>query len=215
MSQVEGLKADFDDFKIDIPKWEILDVGVTALWGPSGAGKTSVLRLLIGLDQPKSLRWMFQGEDIARLKTPERRLGVVFQSYELFPHFSARENILFAAESRQIPKDRASKSFDEFIEILKLQNCIDRKAPLLSGGEKQRVALARALIGEPRLLMLDEAFSALDEALRAEARELVKKVIQIKKIPTILITHDQQDIQSLANKVSEIEAGKIVRESVV
>src|ERR1700710_2245224 len=101
MSQVAALYAEFDDFKIDIPSWEILDNGVTALWGPSGAGKTSVLRLLIGLDQPKTLRWIFQGEDIAKLKTPERRLGVVFQNYELFPHLSAQENILFAAESRQ------------------------------------------------------------------------------------------------------------------
>lgn len=212
MSQVEALCAEYDDFKIDIPSWEILETGVTALWGASGAGKTSVLRLLIGLDQPKTMRWIFQGVDIAKLKTPERRLGVVFQSYELFPHLSARENIMFAAESRKIQKDRAQNSFDEFVHILKLESCLNRKAMLLSGGEKQRVALARALIGEPRLLMLDEAFSALDESLRAEARELVKKVIQLKKIPTILITHDQQDIKSLAQKVSEIEAGRIVKE---
>ena len=212
MSQVEALFADFDDFKIEIPSWEILDSGVTALWGPSGAGKTSVLRLLIGLDQPRSLRWIFQGEDIAQLSTPERRLGVVFQSYELFPHLTARENIVFAAESRKIPKEQATRALDEFIQILKLDNCLNRKAALLSGGEKQRVALARALIGEPRLLMLDEAFSALDETMRAEARELVKKVIELKKIPTILITHDRQDIKALAQKVSEIDAGKIVKE---
>ncbi len=212
MSQVEALYAEFDDFKIDIPSWEILENGVTALWGPSGAGKTSVLRLLIGLDRPKSLRWIFQGEDIAKLSTPQRRLGVVFQSYELFPHMSAKENILFAAESRKIPSERAAKSLDEFVQILKLENCLNRKAALLSGGEKQRTALARALIGEPRLLMLDEAFSALDEAMRGEARELVKKVIQLKKISTILITHDPQDIKALAHKVSEIQAGKIVKE---
>ncbi len=213
MSQVEGLYAEFDDFKIDIPHWEILESGVTALWGPSGAGKTSVLRLLIGLDRPKFLKWIFQGEDIALLPTPERRLGVVFQSYELFPHMSARENIIFAAESRRIPSDRSSRVLDEFVQILKLENCLGRKASLLSGGEKQRVALARALIGEPRLLMLDEAFSALDEDLRSEARTLVKNIIQLKNIPTILITHDQQDIKALAQKVSEIEGGRIVRES--
>ncbi len=212
MSQVESLCAQFDDFKIDIPSWEILEEGVTALWGPSGAGKTSVLRLLIGLDQPQSLKWFFDKEDIAMLPTPKRRLGVVFQSYELFPHMTALDNILFAAESRQISKERTQTSLDEFVQILKLDSCLKRRAGYLSGGEKQRVALARALIGEPRLLMLDEAFSALDEALRAEARELVKKVIQIRKIPTILITHDPQDIKALANKVSEIEAGKIVRE---
>jgi ABC-type sulfate/molybdate transport systems ATPase subunit len=209
MSQVEALKAEYDDFKIDIPKWEILDQGVTALWGPSGAGKTSVLRLLIGLDRPTSMRWIFQGEDLALLASPKRRIGVVFQNYELFPHMTAQENILFAAEARQIPKERAKKNIDEFVQTLQLQSCLDRKAGVLSGGEKQRVALARALIGEPRVLMLDEAFSALDESLRAEARLLVKNLIDAKKIPTILITHDQQDLKVLAQKVSEIENGRL------
>jgi ABC-type sulfate/molybdate transport systems ATPase subunit len=209
MSQVEALKAEYDDFKIDIPKWEILDQGVTALWGPSGAGKTSVLRLLIGLDQPKSMNWIFQGEDLALLPTPQRRIGVVFQNYELFPNMTAHENILFAAEARKIPQERAKKNIDEFVQTLHLQNCLDRKAAVLSGGEKQRVALARALIGEPRILMLDEAFSALDESLRGEARILVKNLIAAKKIPTILITHDQQDLKALAQKVSEIENGQI------
>ncbi len=215
MSQVVALKARYDDFNIDIPNWEILDQGVTALWGPSGAGKTSVLRLLIGLDRAESLQWNFQGQDLAALKTPERKLGVVFQSYELFPHMTAKENILFAAEARKISGSQTQKSLDEFVQILKLENCLARKAAVLSGGEKQRVALARALIGEPRILMLDEAFSALDESLRGEARLLVKNLIQVKKIPTILITHDQQDIKVLAQKVSEIENGRIVKEYLV
>ncbi len=209
MSQVEALKAEYDDFKIDIPNWEILDQGVTALWGPSGAGKTSVLRLLIGLDQPISMKWIFKGEDLARLSTPQRRIGVVFQNYELFPHMTAHENILFAAEARKIPQERAKKNIDEFVQTLHLQNCLDRKAGVLSGGEKQRVALARALIGEPRILMLDEAFSALDESLREDARLLVKNLIEAKKIPTILITHDPQDLKALAQKVSEIENGRL------
>ena len=209
MSQVEALKAEYDDFKIDIPKWEILDQGVTALWGPSGAGKTSVLRLLIGLDRPKSMKWIFEGEDLALLSTPQRRIGVVFQNYELFPHMTALENILFAAEARKIPQERTKKNIDEYVQTLQLQNCLDRKAGVLSGGEKQRVALARALIGEPRILMLDEAFSALDESLREDARQLVKKLIDSKKIPTILITHDQQDLKALAQKVSEIKNGQL------
>src|SRR5690348_14214583 len=103
MSLVEGLQKRFDDFEIDIPRWEILDRGITALSGPSGSGKTSVLRMLIGLEPCPGLRWMFKGEDLARMSLADKRLGVVFQSLELFPHMSARENILFAARARKIP----------------------------------------------------------------------------------------------------------------
>ena len=96
MSFVENLFRDYGDFKVEIPKWEILDEGVTVLWGPSGSGKTTVFRILLGLEPCPAMKWNFQGENLAKLKTPDRRLGVVFQTLELFPHMSAEENILFA-----------------------------------------------------------------------------------------------------------------------
>jgi ABC-type sugar transport system ATPase subunit len=213
VSWVRGLKYDYGDFRVDIPQWEILDHGVTSLWGLSGSGKTSVFRLLLGLDRPEAgFSWEFAGVDLAKLPTPDRKLGVVFQTLELFPFMSARENILFAAEARKISLDETEKHLEELARVLNLKSFLDRRASLLSGGERQRVALARALIGQPRILFLDEPFSALDADLRAEARSLVKDAIEREKIPTVLISHDKQDLAAFGGKVSEIRDGRIVRE---
>ena len=213
MSWVRNLKHDYGDFRIDIPEWEILDRGVTALWGPSGAGKTSVFRLLLGLDKPEpGFSWKFGDVDLASLPTPERRLGVVFQSLELFPHMTARENIWFAVEARGVERPRAEAHLGQLVESLALNSFLDRRASVLSGGERQRVALARALIGEPRLLFLDEPFSALDADLRSEARALVRSVIEREGIPTVLITHDPEDLKVLATRVSKIRDGRVSAE---
>jgi sulfate transport system ATP-binding protein/putative spermidine/putrescine transport system ATP-binding protein len=212
VSLVENLRHDYGDFKLEIPSWEILDTGVTALCGPSGSGKTSVFRMLLGLEKNPNFSWIFKGEDLAKKKTPERRLGVVFQSYDLFPHMTARENILFAAKARKVPTERAEKRLKEISQTLKMDSFLDRKASLCSGGEKQRIALARAIIGEPQILLLDEPFSALDSNLRQESRKLVKDLIEKEKIPTVLVTHDKEDVDFLANKVSYIENGSITNE---
>lgn len=213
MSLVENLRHDYGDFKLEIPKWEILDSGVTALCGPSGSGKTSVFRMLLGLEKNLNFTWTFKGEDLAKKKTPDRKLGVVFQSYDLFPHMTAKENILFAAKARKVPADRAEKRLKEIAQTLKMESFLDRQSSLCSGGEKQRIALARAIIGEPQILLLDEPFSALDSHLRSESRKLVKALIEKEKIPTILVTHDKEDVDFLANKVSYIENGSLTNES--
>jgi len=211
VSLVENLFKSYGDFKIDIPTWEILDEGVTVLWGPSGSGKTSVFRLLIGLDSAgSSFSWNFKGHDLAKTKVPLRRLGVVFQTLDLFPHMTAEENILFAAKARKISLEEAYATLKELVDSLKMKGFLDRSAAVLSGGEKQRVAIARALIGDPRMLLLDEPFAALDQDLRQESRELIKRVIENKKIPTLLVTHDPLDVESLANKVTTIRAGRII-----
>jgi ABC-type Fe3+/spermidine/putrescine transport system ATPase subunit len=210
MSIVKSLNKKYSDFEVDIPNWEIPDEGVTALWGPSGAGKTTVFRLLCGLEEAENWSWSFKGEDLAQLTPPQRRLGIVFQSYELFPHLSAKKNILFAAEARRVPQERSQKKMEQLISELSLASCLERRAELLSGGEKQRVALARALMGEPRILLLDEPFSALDEDLRSGARELVKRLIRAEGIPTLLITHDREDLHVLADRSVEIKRGRLV-----
>jgi len=213
VSLVENLYRDYGDFKLEIPQWEILDKGVTVLWGPSGSGKTSVFRVLLGLEECPGFRWSFQGVDLASLKTPERKLGVVFQSWDLFPHMTAEENIKFAARARKISDEQSQNRLKELTESLQLGNFLQRKSEVLSGGEKQRVAIARALIGDPRVLLLDEPFSALDQELREESRRLVRRVIDDRKIPTVLVTHDQKDVEALGNKVSVIRQGQIVEES--
>ena len=209
MSLIQNLCRDYGDFKVDIPRWVLPDEGVTALWGPSGSGKTSVFNLLIGLEPCPGLSWDFQGRNLANLPPQQRQLGVVFQNYEIFPHLTAHQNIEFAAKARNIESAIAEKHLNELSETLQLQNCLNTKGALLSGGEKQRVALARALIGEPCFLFLDEPFSNLDQNLRDSARALVKKAIETHKVPTLLITHDEGDLKALAQAVVKIENGRI------
>ncbi len=210
VSLIQNLIRQYDDFEIAIPHWELADTGVTALMGPSGSGKSSIIRLLLGLDDCPSLAWTFQGQDLAQLPVGERRLSVVFQNYELFGHLTARENIEFALRARGQDVREQSQAVSELISKLQLQKCADRKARVLSGGEKQRVALARALIAKPRFLFLDEPFAALDTNHRAEARALVKKVIADAKIPTLLVSHDADDIRDLAQQVVRLENGRLI-----
>lgn len=210
MSLVENLFHDYGDFKLEIPSWEIADEGVTVLWGPSGSGKTSIFRHLIGLEKSSSMRWNHQGTDLAQMKTPERKLGVVFQSLDLFPHMTSEENIRFAAKSRGLSIEETNERLEKLVASLQLQGFRRRMASLLSGGEKQRVAIARALIGQPRFLLLDEPFSALDKDLRSESRNLVQSVISAQKVPTLLVTHDEDDVKAMANKVCVLKNGRFV-----
>ena len=213
MSIVENLVKDYDSFHLKIPRWEILDDGVTVLWGPSGAGKTSIFRLLLGLESPKqAFTWKFGDLDLAQQPVGDRHLGVVFQAYEMFPHMSGLENIRFAADCRKLDPQQFQERYQRFLKKLNMESFIDRPTGVLSGGEKQRVALARALITEPRLLMLDEPFSALDENLKHESRDLVKTLLKEEKIPVLLITHDSRDVEALADKVCTLHQGQIVEE---
>lgn len=210
MSLVENLVKHYDGFSLEIPRWEIADQGVTALWGPSGAGKTSVFRVLIGLEPCPGLKWTFAGEDLAALPVPQRRLGVLFQSLELFPHMTAQQNIEFAAASAKLEPSIAAERMKSLTDELRMGSYLSRKAHLLSGGEAQRVALARAVIAGPRFLFLDEPFSALDAELKTEARAVVKRVIEKYRVPTLLITHDANDLEALAQNVVKISHGRLI-----
>lgn len=209
MSVVEDLNKKYENFEIKISRWEILDHGITALWGASGSGKTSIFRILIGLEACPSLKWKWKNEDLAQLPTPQRRLGVVFQNLDLFPHLTAEENIFFSVKARKIPREQSDERFQKLAEVLQLDSFLERRAELLSGGERQRVAIARALMSFPRVLLLDEPFSALDESLKKEAREFLKTLLIETKTPALLITHDQRDLEFLADKVTKIDRGQI------
>jgi sulfate transport system ATP-binding protein/putative spermidine/putrescine transport system ATP-binding protein len=213
MSLVQNLNSTMKDFKIEIPKWEILDQGVTALWGASGSGKSTVLRCLLGLEKTDSVfQWQVNGKNLAELTPPERRIGMVFQSFELFPHLSAEENIWYSARVRKVQTESAMKLYQQLSTQLELERFSKRKPHQLSGGEKQRVALARALMGFPQILFLDEPFSALDENLRGQARNLVANVLKSSGIPAVLVTHDENDLKALATKVTQISLGRISAE---
>ena len=208
MSVVKNLFYQYGEFKVRIDEWEIADTGVTALKGPSGSGKSTIVRLLAGLLKNETLEWEHQGVDLMKLSPRERRLGVVFQNYELFPHLTAKENIEFALEAQKISDDSQAVARTKYlISRLAMESFWDRKAAHLSGGEQQRTALARALVIHPRILLLDEPFRALDEDLRAEARNLVKTVLAELKTPAVLISHDQRDIDILAEKTFRLDNG--------
>jgi ABC-type sugar transport system ATPase subunit len=142
-------------------------------------------------------------QDLLSLPPGERRLGVVFQNYLLFPHLTSLENILFASRARKIDETEAKKKIEMWDARLNIKSILNRKASLLSGGEQQRIALAR-------FLFLDEPFSALDKNLRFESRRLVKELVELEQVPTLLITHDDEDVRELAGTQVKMDNGKIV-----
>lgn len=209
MSTLKGLKIKKGEFQLDLPDLEISDIGVTAFLGHSGSGKSTVFRIIMGLDVCPGFSWELNGTDLGKLTVPERRLGVVFQNLELFPHMTAEQNILFAASVRGIQDQRARSALDKLSYSLGIEKTLKTFAGNLSGGERQRVALARALIGDPRALLLDEPFSALDEGLKLEARSLLKQVLQDLRVPTLLITHDIRDTVDLASRTYSLVSGRL------
>ena len=186
---------------------------ITALTGPSGVGKTTLLRLVAGLVKPESGRISFGQEvwlDTEKriFETPQqRRAGLVFQDYALFPHLSVRQNVAFA-----LPKNESPNRVDELLQEMELAQLADRRPQQLSGGQQQRVALARTLLPRPRLLLLDEPLSALDRSTRQRLQDFLLKLQQNDPITILLVTHDLGEIFRLADRVVEMDAGKIVRQ---
>jgi ABC-type Fe3+/spermidine/putrescine transport system ATPase subunit len=211
MSHIKNLRIRLENFELDIPDLKLAESGVTAILGSSGSGKTTFLKTLIGLYRPNTWSWNFKGEDLAKLSIADRRLGVVFQSYDLFPHLTAEENIFLVLNARHNLEERdiIHKQLQKYKFKLNLESCWQTCATHLSGGEKQRVALLRALVSKPRILLLDEPFSALDSDLRTQAREALKELVQQIHIPIYLITHDQEDVSALAHHVIHMKNGKI------
>jgi ABC-type sugar transport system ATPase subunit len=214
MSKIRNIKLDYNNFHLNIPELEIPNDGITAVWGKSGSGKTTLMNILVGITQAEGWSWIFDGLDLAKVPPSERHIGIVFQTYDLFPHLTAEENILIVARSRY----KNSSSFEQkLIEIqtvkerLNLSNCWKTKAENLSGGEKQRVALMRAIFSDPRIIILDEPFSALDDNMRKESRSLLKSVLSELNIPVLLITHDQNDVDELCTNKIELFDGQIRR----
>lgn len=192
--------------------------GVTVIFGPSGSGKTTILQCIAGLASVESGTISISGESLydsaAKLDTPThlRGVGYVFQDLALFPHMSVEQNIGFGIRVNGSHKQRLVRNAMEKFRIL----AIARHRPAeISGGERQRVALARALVTEPRLLLLDEPFSALDDSLKDEIISDLRKWLNAKSIPALFVTHDREEARALGDRVLLLKAGKIVAESAV
>ena len=180
-----------------------------ALLGPSGCGKTTLLRCIAGLVQPTGGDILIDGQSIAHRPVHQRGFGMVFQSYALFPHMSVVDNVAFSLRMRGEAKEKAREQAVEALRMVQMAPLAHRMPSQLSGGQQQRVALARAVVARPRLLLLDEPFSALDaklrEAMQLEVRELQRKL----KVTTIFVTHDQSEAMVTADRIAVLNAGRV------
>ena len=186
---------------------------LVALLGPSGSGKTTLLRILGGLEFPESGRVLFDGQDATGLSVQERRAGFVFQSYALFRHMTVFENIAYGLRARpraaRPPEAEIARRVNRLLDLIQLPEIGPRYPTQLSGGQRQRVALARALAIEPRMLLLDEPFGALDAKVRKELRHSLRHIHDETGLTTVFVTHDQDEAMELADLVVVMSMGRI------
>lgn len=180
-----------------------------SLLGPSGCGKTTALRLIAGLEQLSGGAVLMNGEDVSGVPTNRRDIGMVFQSYSLFPHLDALANVCFGLAMRRVPKAEARRRAGEALDLVGLADFGGRYPHELSGGQQQRVALARALVTSPRVLLLDEPLSALDARVRVQLREEIRRIQAELGITTVFVTHDQEEALAISDRVAVMHAGRI------
>jgi sulfate transport system ATP-binding protein len=199
-----GDNAVVDDVNVEIP-----ESSLTAVLGPSGSGKSTLLKLIAGLERPDEGRVVIEGDDVTDVDPRHRDIGFCFQHYAPFRHMTVARNIGFGLRVRKQPKDVINAKVAELIELVRLDGKAKSYPAQLSGGERQRMALARALAIEPRVLLLDEPFGALDALVRTELRQWVKELHQQIKVTTILVTHDQDEAMEVADQLLIMHKGRI------
>ena len=209
--ELAGVVKTFDGFvnAVDGVNLKIPNGAYCCLLGPSGCGKTTILRMIAGHDDPTAGEILIGGENVVGMPPVARRTAMMFQSYALFPHLTVRNNIAFALQVRGISKAERRKAADAMMEKVRLTEFADRLPAQLSGGQQQRVALARAAITEPRVLLLDEPLSALDEFLRIQMRQELRHMQRELGITFVHVTHTQLEAIALADLVVVMEKGKI------
>jgi putative spermidine/putrescine transport system ATP-binding protein len=210
MIRFQGVQRQFGDvmalsgLDLDIEDGELI-----ALLGPSGCGKTTALRILGGFDRPTAGRVLVDERDVTNVPPNKRDMGMVFQSYSLFPNMDVRNNVAFGLRMRGRRKAERLKRADELLELVGLSQTADRYAHQLSGGQQQRVAIARALAIEPQVLLLDEPLSALDALVRSQLRTEIRNLQKRLGITTLFVTHDQSEALSMADRVGVMRAGQL------
>ena len=193
--------------------FEIPDGKLIGLLGPSGCGKSTTLNMICGLEKPSSGKIFFGDDDVTELPPENRGVGMVFQSYALYPHLTVLQNIMFPLENRK-GKDKMSKEemkakAVEAAKLVQIDQLLERKPSELSGGQQQRVAIARALVKVPRVLLLDEPLSNLDARLRLQTREEIRRIQKETGITTVFVTHDQEEAMSISDMIVVMEAGVV------
>jgi sulfate/thiosulfate transport system ATP-binding protein len=207
---VTGVTKRFGDYTaLDDVSIEVPDGSLTALLGPSGSGKSTLLRIIGGLESPDAGRVVIHGEDTTAVPPQRRGIGFVFQHYAAFKHMTVRDNVAFGLTVRKRPKAEIASRVDELLEIVGLAGYQTRYPSQLSGGQRQRMALARALAVEPKVLLLDEPFGALDAKVRADLREWLRKLHDEVHVTTLLVTHDQEEAMSIADQIAVMDHSRI------
>jgi sulfate/thiosulfate transport system ATP-binding protein len=193
-----------DDVSVSIPSGQL-----TALLGPSGGGKSTLLRIVAGLEQADTGRVRIEGVDATGLPPQKRNVGFVFQHYAAFKHMSVRRNVAFGLEIRRRPKAEIRRRVDELLALVHLEQFAERLPAQLSGGQRQRMALARALAVEPTVLLLDEPFGALDAKVRKELRDWLRRLHDEVHVTTVFVTHDQEEALEVADEIVVINEGRV------
>ncbi len=207
VSQVFGDFTAVDDISLEIPAGRL-----TTLLGPSGCGKTTSLRMLAGYSQPSSGTIYIQGEDATRLPPERRGLGMVFQSYALFPHMTVAENVAYGLKLRKLPRAEQDRRAQESLDMVGLGHLAKSRPRQLSGGQQQRVALARAIAVRPKLLLLDEPLSNLDARLRVQMRSEIRRIQGETGLSVVLVTHDQDEALEMSDEMVVMREGKIMQQ---
>ena len=208
--RIENVTKTFGKFTaVDKVNLDVPDGTLLALLGPSGSGKTTLLRIIAGLDVADSGSVIREGEDITRQSARDRKIGFVFQHYALFRHMTVEENIGYGLRVRKRPKALIKERVDELLKLIRLEALGKRYPAQLSGGQRQRVALARALAAEPKVLLLDEPFGALDAKVRQELRVWLRKLHQEIHVTSVFVTHDQEEAFEVADQVVVMNQGRI------
>ena len=207
---VTGVTKKFGDFVALDNVTVTLPTGqLTALLGPSGGGKSTLLRIIAGLDKADSGTVSIEGTDATRLPPQKRNVGFVFQHYAVFKHMTVAKNVAFGLEIRKQPKDEVAHRVDELLRLVHLQQFSHRLPSQLSGGQRQRMALARALAVEPKVLLLDEPFGALDAKVRKELREWLRRLHDEVHVTTVFVTHDQEEALEVSDEIVVINDGRV------
>jgi len=207
---VRGVHRSFGDFvALDDVDLDVRPGSLTALLGPSGGGKSTLLRIIAGLDHPDRGTVEIAGRDATFLPPQRRSVGFVFQHYAAFRHLTTARNVAFGLEIRKRPKAEVRARVQELLELVHLEHLADRLPSQLSGGQRQRMALARALAVQPEVLLLDEPFGALDAKVRKELRDWLRRLHDEVHVTTVFVTHDQEEALEVADEIVVINAGRI------
>lgn len=208
--RVENLSKRFGSYTaVDQVGFEVKEGELVALLGPSGSGKSTILRIVAGLENANSGKIYLTGKDVTDIRAQKRRVGFVFQHYALFKHMTVEKNIAFGLEIKKHPKDKIRNRVRELIDLVKLNGHESHYPSQLSGGQRQRVALARALAPEPRVLLLDEPFGALDAKVRKNLAQWLRDLHDRIHVTSIFVTHDQSEAMEIADKIVVINRGRV------